>query len=44
MLQDHNIDQLIMCAMFACNKCLKQALPFRDIIDHYAELNQYNKD
>lgn len=44
MLQDRNIDQFIMCVMFACNKCVKQPLSFRDIIDHYSDLNQYNKD
>lgn len=30
--------------MFACSRALKQPLPFRDIIDHYSEFNQYNKE
>lgn len=30
--------------MFACSRALKQPLPFRDIIDHYSDLNQYNKE
>jgi hypothetical protein len=44
LLHGRNIDQVIMCSIFACSRALKQGLPFRDIIDHYAEFNQYNKE
>ena len=43
-MENHSIDQLIICSIFAFNKMEKLDLLFTDIIDQYKEYSLHNKE